>query len=83
MIWRVLWSSTSVSPLDSSLKAEVRSPIPLTPKGAIWRYAADELESQGPVEKHLLRMGPRNTKLIQAKAREIAQALELPATASR
>jgi hypothetical protein len=28
-------------------------------------------------------MGPRNTKLIQAKAREIAQALELPTTASR
>ena len=55
----------------------VEGPIPLTPKGAIWRYQADELESLGPVEKHLLRMGPRNTKLIQIKAREIAAALNL------
>src|SRR5262249_51589104 len=55
----------------------VEGPIPLTPKGAIWRYSADELESLGPVEKHLLRMGPRNTKLIQIKAREIADALGL------
>jgi len=55
----------------------VEGPIPLTPKGAVWRYSADELESLGPVEKHLLRMGPRNTKLIQIKAREIASALDL------
>src|SRR5438105_12581033 len=55
----------------------VEGPVPLVPKGAIWRYAADELESQGPVEKHLLRMGPRNTKVIQIKAREIASALDL------
>jgi hypothetical protein len=27
------------------------------------------------VEKHLLRMGPRNQKLIQAKAREVLAAL--------
>jgi len=31
----------------------------------------------GPVEKLMLRMGPRNTKLIQAKAKEIAAALDL------
>jgi hypothetical protein len=43
----------------------------------LWQFADEKLESQGPVEKHLLRMGPRNTKLIQAKAREIAQALDL------
>ncbi|MCA1826673.1 MAG: DUF3014 domain-containing protein [Myxococcales bacterium] len=55
----------------------VEGPIPLTPKGAIWRYSADELESLGPVEKHLLRMGPRNTKLIQIKSREVASALDL------
>jgi DUF3014 family protein len=52
-------------------------------QGALYLFADDKLEKQGPVEKHLLRMGPRNTKLIQAKAKEIAQALELPATASR
>ena len=55
----------------------IEGPVPLVPKGAIWRYAADELESQAPVEKHLMRMGPRNTKVIQIKAREIASALDL------
>ena len=31
------------------------------------------------VEKHLLRMGPRNTRRIQAKARALLEALQLPA----
>jgi hypothetical protein len=62
----------------------VEGPVELTPgKGALYLFADEKLEKQGPVEKHLLRMGPRNTKQLQAKAREIAQALELPATASR
>jgi hypothetical protein len=55
----------------------VEGPVELKPKGALWQFADEKLESQGPVEKHLLRMGPRNTKLIQAKAREIAQVLDL------
>jgi Protein of unknown function (DUF3014) len=62
----------------------VEGPVELKPgQGALWLFADEKLEKQGPVEKHLLRMGPRNTKLLQAKAKEIAQALELPATASR
>ena len=36
----------------------------------------------GAVEKHLLRMGPRNTRLLQAKARDIRQALGLPPPAA-
>ena len=55
----------------------IEGPIALAPKGAVWRFADDKLEALGPVEKHLLRMGPRNTKLIQAKAREVAAALDL------
>ena len=55
----------------------VEGPVPLAQKGGGWRFTADELEAQGPVEKHLLRMGPRNTKLIQGKARELAAALDL------
>jgi Protein of unknown function (DUF3014) len=51
--------------------------------GALYEFADAKLEKQGAVGKHLLRMGPRNTKLIQAKARELVQALELPATAAR
>lgn len=54
----------------------VEGPIQLEPKGAIYKFAYDQLEAQGAVEKHLLRMGPRNTKLIQTKAREILTALK-------
>ena len=31
----------------------------------------------GQVEKHLLRMGPRNARMLQAKAKEIEGALGL------
>ena len=62
----------------------VEGPVELKPgQGALWVFADEKLEKLGPVEKHFLRMGPRNTKLVQAKAKEIAQALELPATAAR
>ncbi len=52
-------------------------PPRLVPKGLVFAFADEKLESLGPVEKLLLRTGPRNTKLIQAKAREIAAALDL------
>lgn len=55
----------------------VEGPIQLEPKGAVYKFAYDQLEAAGPVEKHLLRMGPRNTKIIQDKARQIAAALDL------
>jgi hypothetical protein len=48
----------------------------LVPKGANFAFADEKLEALGPVEKLLLRMGPQNTKRIQAKAREIAAALD-------
>jgi hypothetical protein len=50
-------------------------PVALVSSGALYKFKDQKLEAQGPVEKHLLRMGPRNTKLIQAKAREIMSAL--------
>jgi len=46
-------------------------------EGALYLFRDVRLEALGAVEKHFLRMGPRNTRLIQAKAREIRQALEL------
>ncbi len=46
-----------------------------TGPGTIYLYTAPELERLGPVEKHLLRMGPRNTRIIQAKARQLERAL--------
>jgi hypothetical protein len=45
--------------------------------GAVYAFSDPKLEALGPVEKHLLRMGPRNARLVQAKAREIEGALGL------
>jgi hypothetical protein len=56
----------------------LEKPPKLLPKGgANFAYADPKLEALGPVEKLLLRMGPRNTRVIQGKAREIAAALDL------
>jgi hypothetical protein len=55
----------------------VEKPPRLVPKGLVYAFADEKLEKLGPVEKLLLRMGPRNTRLIQTKAREIAAALDL------
>jgi len=55
----------------------VEKPGALVPKGGEnFAWADPKLEALGPVEKLLVRMGPRNTRLIQAKAREIAAALD-------
>jgi hypothetical protein len=52
--------------------------VALRKDGRIYRFADEKLEEQGPIEKHLLRMGPRNTRAIAAKAREIADAMGMP-----
>jgi hypothetical protein len=51
-------------------------------EGGIYRFADPKLEARNEVEKHLLRMGPRNAGLVQAKARELLAALGLPAEAA-
>jgi hypothetical protein len=43
-----------------------------------YAYADPRLESLSPAQKHLLRMGPRNVRIIQAKLREIAPHLGIP-----
>ena len=49
--------------------AEVR------PRGQVFVYTDPRLEALGPVEKHLLRMGPRNEKVVQDQARALLAAL--------
>jgi hypothetical protein len=49
----------------------------------IYELADPGLEALGDVEKHLLRTGPRNTRILQAKARAILDALRLPVPAAR
>lgn len=46
--------------------------IRLVPKGGVFAYADDRLESLSPLQRQLLRMGPRNIRLIQAKVRAFA-----------
>jgi DUF3014 family protein len=54
----------------------VEGDIAVTPRGANDLFSDEKLEVLGPVEKHLLRMGPRNERILQAKAREILTALK-------
>lgn len=53
--------------------------VKVVDEGRIYVFAEPELERLGAVEKHLLRMGPRNMRLVQAKAKEIREALGLAA----
>jgi hypothetical protein len=56
------------------------SPPRLRPKGIGYGYADDRLEDLTAAQKQLLRMGPRNVRLIKARLREIALALGIPAS---
>jgi len=49
--------------------------VEVVAEGALYTFADPRLENLGQVEKQLLRMGPRNMRLVQAKAREIRDAL--------
>jgi Protein of unknown function (DUF3014) len=64
--------------LDRLERAPVRdTAVQIVDEGGIYVFAERDLERAGAVEKHLLRMGPRNTRLVQAKAKEIREALGL------
>ena len=58
----------------------VDAPPRLRPKGIGYGYADDRLEDLTPAQKQLLRMGPRNVRIIKARLREIAVALGIPAS---
>jgi Protein of unknown function (DUF3014) len=53
--------------------------VAIVEDGGVWFFRDQKLEDLPEVEKHLLRMGPRNTRRIQEKARELLGALQLPA----
>jgi len=50
----------------------------LKQKGIGYGYADERLESLTAAQKQLLRMGPRNVRVIKAKLRDIAIALGIP-----
>jgi hypothetical protein len=54
--------------------------IELVPHGIVYGFADPRLQALSPAQKHLLRMGPRNTQAIQSKLRDIADYLAIPAS---
>lgn len=71
--------------LERAIVALLATPVPdaaerLKPKGIGYGYADERLESLTPAQKQLLRMGPRNVRVIKTKLRDIAIALGIPAS---
>jgi hypothetical protein len=54
------------------------SDLAVRAEGGVWVFVDERLEALPQVEKHLLRMGPRNAELVRVKAREVREALGLP-----
>ncbi len=59
----------------------IETPIPLARPSVMYTFQDPELETLSGAQRHLLRMGPRNVRIIQQKLREIAPYLgiEVPA----
>jgi len=63
--------------LTKAIQLLVRTPaggesIALTRRSVLWEYADPAMESLPPAQRQLLRMGPRNQRIIQDKLRELA-----------
>jgi hypothetical protein len=56
----------------------VNDPIRVEPHGIGYDFVDPKIEALTPAQKQLLRMGPRNAGIVQAKLREIALALGIP-----
>jgi hypothetical protein len=71
--------------LSRAIQRMTDTPVPegdievLDTPGVNYNYAAPELEQLSAAQKHLLRLGPTNARIVQAKLRELQTALELPA----
>jgi hypothetical protein len=57
----------------------VEEPVLLRARVLSFRYDREDLEALSPAQKQLLRMGPRNLKLIQDQLRAVARELGIPA----
>ena len=54
-------------------------PVPVEPRGIVYGFADEDLEDLTAAQKQLLRMGPRNARVVQRALRAIAVALGIPA----
>lgn len=53
----------------------IEQPIALVRPSVFYKYADEKLEELSPVSKQMLRMGPKNTRIIQNKVRQLVQEL--------
>ena len=58
----------------------VEDPMVLRPRVLSFRYERADLEALSPAQKQLLRMGPRNVKVVQQQLRAVARELGIPLT---
>ena len=58
----------------------VEEPIALRPRVLSFRYDREDLEALSSAQKQLLRMGPRNVRVVQEQLRAIARELGIPMT---
>lgn len=71
--------NTLIAALDAVIAAPVREEPPaLVGKGALWAYADVDLEKSSDLHRQLLRTGPKNTRALQAWARELRNRLLSP-----
>ena len=56
----------------------VEREVDVRPAPVFYQFADARLERLSPAQKQLLRMGPRNGRLIQSKLRDVAAALGIP-----
>lgn len=75
------------TPFDRALEAAivrvleaplVEGDVALVPRGGLYQFNDPRLERLTAAQKQLVRMGPRNTRTIQRKLREIGLALGIP-----
>ena len=61
------------------LKTPVQEdPVRVEPRGIVYGFADEDLEDLTAAQKQLLRMGPRNARVVQTALRAIALALGIP-----
>ena len=70
-------TARALSRLEAAPVAE--GEVAVTPDRGVFQFADARLEGLHDVEKHLLRMGPKNERVVQAKAKQLREALQLPA----
>jgi Protein of unknown function (DUF3014) len=63
--------------LDTPL---VEGPIEVAPAPVLYQFVDPRIEGLSSAQKQLVRMGPRNQRIIQDKLREVAGALGIPAS---